>query len=202
MTDTDNKLRALVANLTPNNTNTTTISAPATIDAIEDEDGDLSTPTVYSKTIEDIDDLTKPITGVQFQRTLNNTDFLVLSDLSEGKGLTTIANQHSVSESYIKKLMRSDAGNNFLQTQSKQKSELALALTTTAVANGVNKYVEMVDELFEKGNTSLGLNYLFGKMSLMEVQAMLHKQQEVATPDETDSLKNLFLNIAVGNRNG
>ena len=187
MSEAEDKLKALVLGL-----------APTAADSTNTASGDLQEePSKSIVTIEDIDDLTKPKKMATYQRVLSNLDYLILSGLSEGKGIDYLCETYSVSENFIKKLMRSDSGNAFLQEQSKIKAETALALTTTAVANGVNKYVQMVDELFEKGNTSLGLNYLFGKLSLMEVQALLHKQQNDAVVDDTDGLKNLFLNIAV-----
>lgn len=149
-------------------------------------------------TIEDINDLTKPNKAKTYERNLTSTDFLLLNSLSEGKSIEQVSLENDVTENYIKKLMRSDAGSNFLKEQSTQKSELALSMSTATVSNGVTAYNKLINDLLEEGKTSLGLQYLFGKMSLMEVQAMLHKQQQGTVDlEDADGLKNLFVSIAV-----
>ena len=149
-------------------------------------------------TIEDINDLTKPNKAKTYERNLTSTDFLILNSLSEGKSIEQVSLENDVTENYLKKLMRSDAGSNFLKEQSTQKSELALSMSTATVSNGVTAYNKLINDLLEEGKTSLGLQYLFGKMSLMEVQAMLHKQQQGTVDlEDADGLKNLFVSIAV-----
>lgn len=135
------------------------------------------------------------ITSSSFSRVLTNTDYLILVDLSSGKGVDTLSDKYDVSKNYIKKLMRSKEGSELLKDQAKQKTEMALALSSSTVAEGLLRYQQYVDDLFAKGQTSLALSYLFGKQSLSEVQAALHKQMAGETPDATDGLTSLFSSL-------
>lgn len=145
---------------------------------------------IQETTIDDIDDLVSK----NFDRVLTNKDYLILVALDD-KGIEAISSEQNVSVNYIKRLMRSTVGSEFLKTQAKQKSELALSLASVSVAEGVLKYSELVNKLFNEGKTELALSYLFGKQSLSEVQSMLHKQQAEVPEDGTNEMKSLFTSL-------
>ena len=145
--------------------------------------------------LEDVSDLI--IKNERSEKILTNLDYLILSGISSGKSLPSLATTYNTTESYIKKAMRSDSGSKFLKEQAKQKADLALSLSTTTVYEGVLKYQELIADLFNKKQDSLALSYLFGKQSLMEVQAGLHKQQANVEEGNSKDLLNLFASIAV-----
>lgn len=132
-----------------------------------------------------------------YNRMLTNQDYLILNEIAGGKGLENIAGRYDVSQSYIKKVMRSTQGAEFLKEQSRQKSELALAISTTTVAEGLLKYQQLIDDLFKKGQNELALSYLFGKQSFSEVQASLHKQLSEEDNTDKNALSNLFATLMV-----
>lgn len=140
--------------------------------------------------ISDIDDLV----AKNFDRILTNKDYLILVGLDD-KGIESVAAEHGVSINYIKKLMRSNVGNDFLKAQAKQKSEIALSIASVSVAEGIMKYSQLVNDLFAKGETQLALSYLFGKQSLSEVQNTLHKQQAETPNDDNNEIKSLFTSL-------
>ena len=141
-------------------------------------------------TMDDISDLVSK----NFDRVLTNSDYLILVALDD-KGIESVSAEHNVSVNYIKKLMRSNVGNEFLKSQAKQKSELALSIASVSVAEGVMKYSELVNKLFAEGKTELALSYLFGKQSLSEVQNTLHKQQAEIPEDGSNEMKSLFTSL-------
>lgn len=145
-------------------------------------------------TDEDISDLISK----NYDRVLSNQDYLILVEL-DTKSIDVVALEYNVSVTYIKKLMRSNVGSEFLKQQAKQKSETALAIASISVAEGVMQYKKMIDDLFATGQTNLALSFLFGKASLAEVQNMLHKQQAEVVPDETNAMSNLFKNLLSDN---
>ena len=94
--------------------------------------------------------------------------------------------------------MRSADGSEFLKEQAKAKAEMSLVVSTNMVNAGIQLWQNHIGELMQKGQTELVLYNLFGKSSLSEVQAGLHKQQSAVPDDNGNSLLNLFASISVG----
>lgn len=157
----------------------------------------IETEVILDSELDIIDDLVSK----NFDRILTNKDYLILVAL-DNKGIESVASEYNVSISYIKKLMRSIVGSEFLKLQAKQKSETALAIASISVAEGMLKYSQLVNNLFEKGQTELALSYLFGKQSLSEVQNMLHKQQAELPNEDTNELKSLYTDLLSSNIRG
>ena len=158
-----------------------------------DSSKDLTEPEceiVEEESEEDIEDL---ITK-NFDRVLTNKDYLILVGLNN-KSLEIVAQEHSVSVNYIKKLMRSNSGSEFLKTQAKQKMQTALDISSLTIARGVEEYHKMVSDMFARGDSALALNFIFGKASLLEAQNMLHKQQQGVTEDDGNAMKSLFSSL-------
>ena len=146
----------------------------------------------YETTLEDIQDIVQK----SFDRVLTTNDYLMLVAL-DSKSLEAVAVEFDVTPNYIKKLMRSNTGSEFLKDQAKQKSEYALSIATTTVAEGILHYQAMVNNLFKQGKTELALSYLFGKASLHETQQALHKQLTNQVEESDDGLKSLFSSLLV-----
>ena len=143
----------------------------------------------------DIEDITSKSKSIK----LSTLDYQILVTLSNGfKTEEAIAEDYQVSRNYIKKLMRSEDGSEFLQEQAKQKSDAALALTTNMVHNGMQIYQEYIADLLSKNKTAEALYHLFGKQSVVDVQNILHKQQVGVIEDDSKGLIQLFQNISVG----
>ena len=141
-------------------------------------------------TIEDIDDLVSN----NFDRILTNKDYLILNGMNN-KSIDVVANENGVSINYVKKLMRSSSGSEFLKNNAKQRMQTAMDVASLSVAQGVFEYQKMINNLFEKSETNLALSFLFGKMSLLEVQNMLYKQQENKEQDDSGAMKSLFTSL-------
>ena len=172
--DLDNKLIALTAEL------------------IDDEEQEEQKPNKSAKLkAEDITDIVEK----KFDRILSSTDYLILVDLGNNSGVEDLAEKYEVSQNYIKQLIRSKDGVEFLKVQAQKKAEISLAISTATVAEGVLKYKALIDECFNNNQEQLGLSYLFGKLSFMEVQQMLSKNQPVE--EEKDGLKELFSGLMV-----
>lgn len=141
--------------------------------------------------IDDIDDLVNK----NFDRVLTNKDYLILVGL-DNKSIDVVASEHNVSLNYVKKLMRSGSGSDFLKTQAKQKMQTALDISSLTVARGVEEYQKMINNLFEKSQPELALSFMFGKLSMLEVQNMLFKQQQSSTEtDDGNAIKSLFSSL-------
>ena len=112
-------------------------------------------------------------------------------------GEDKVAEEFGVTKGYIRKLMRSADGSEFLKEQAKQKAEMSLAMSTSLVNEGLNLWKNHIGELMAKGQTELVLYNLFGKLSLSEVQSNLHKQQSAVPEDNGNGLMNLFASITV-----
>ena len=173
--DLDNKLIALTAEL---------------IDDDEEIEEQKPNKSVKLKA-EDITDIVEK----KFDRILSSTDYLILVDLGNNSGVEDLAEKYEVSQNYIKQLIRSKDGVEFLKVQAQKKAEISLAISTATVADGVLKYKALIDECFNNNQEQLGLSYLFGKLSFMEVQQMLSKNQPVE--EEKDGLKELFSGLMV-----
>ena len=140
--------------------------------------------------IDDIDDLVSK----NFDRVLTNKDYLILVGL-DNKSIDVVASEHNVSLNYVKKLMRSGSGSDFLKTQAKQKMQTALDISSLTIARGVEEYHKMVSDMFARGDSALALNFIFGKASLLEAQNMLFKQAQGVEPDDGNAMKSLFSSL-------
>ena len=152
---------------------------------------------VEETTIDDIEDLVTK----NFDRVLTNKDYLILVGL-DTKGIDSVASEHGVSVNYIKKLMRSSVGNEFLKAQAKMKTEQALSISSLTVANGVLEYQKMIAGLFEKQETALALSYLFGRSSMLDVMESLNKQQQGVVEDDSQQMRSLFSSLLSDNVKG
>lgn len=167
----------------------------SSVPAIVDEEKEDIVKVELPLQVSDIDDIISKGSG----KLLSNLDYQILVTLSNGfKSEETIAEEYQVSKNYIKKLIRSPDGSEFLQEQAKQKADLSLSMTTNMVNNGLVVYQEYLQDLFAKGRTTEALYHLFGKQSIVEVQNMLHKQQANVVEDNDNGLMNLFKTISVG----
>ena len=113
-------------------------------------------------------------------------------------GEDKVAEEFGVTKGYIRKLMRSADGSEFLKEQAKQKAEMSLAVSTNMVNAGIQLWQNHIGELMQKGQTEMALFHLFGKSSLSDIQASIHKQQSATPEDNGNSLLNLFASISVG----
>lgn len=143
--------------------------------------------------LDEIEDLTN-----RSSKILSNLDYQILVAMTGIVGEDKVAEEFGVTKGYIRKLMRSADGSEFLKEQAKQKAEMSLAMSTSLVNEGLNLWKNHIGELMAKGQTELVLYNLFGKLSLSEVQANLHKQQSAVPEDNGNSLINLFASISVG----
>ena len=141
-------------------------------------------------TIEDIDDLVSN----NFDRILTNKDYLILNGMNN-KSIDVVANENGVSINYVKKLMRSSSGSEFLKNNAKQRMQTAMDISSLAVAEGVLHYQKYVNDLFARGEINLGISFLFGKSSLLEIQNQLHKQQQGVVEDDSGAMKSLFTSL-------
>ena len=143
--------------------------------------------------LDEIEDLTN-----RSSKILSNLDYQILVAMTGIVGEDKVAEEFGVTKGYIRKLMRSADGIEFLKEQAKQKAEMSLAMSTSLVNEGLSLWKNHIGELMAKGQTELVLYNLFGKQSLSEVQAGLHKQQSAVPEDNGNSLLNLFASISVG----
>lgn len=147
--------------------------------------------------LDEIDDLTN-----RSSKILSNLDYQILVAMTGIVGEDKVAEEFGVTKGYIRKLMRSADGSEFLKEQAKQKAEMSLAVSTSMVNAGIQLWQNHIGELMQKGQTELVLYNLFGKQSLHEVQAGLHKQQSSVPEDNGNSLLNLFASISVNSGGG
>ena len=145
----------------------------------------------------EIEDLTN-----RSSKILSNLDYQILVAMTGIVGEDKVAEEFGVTKGYIRKLMRSADGSEFLKEQAKAKAEMSLAVSTNMVNAGIQLWQNHIGELMQKGQTELVLYNLFGKQSLSEVQAGLHKQQSAVPEDNGNSLLNLFASISVNNGGG
>ena len=143
--------------------------------------------------LDEIEDLTN-----RSSKILSNLDYQILVAMTGIVGEDKVAEEFGVTKGYIRKLMRSADGSEFLKEQAKQKAEMSLAISTNMLHEGLNIWQNHIGELLAKGQTELVLYNLFGKLSLSEVQSGLHKQQSAVPEDNGNSLINLFASISVG----
>ena len=143
--------------------------------------------------LDEIEDLTN-----RSSKILSNLDYQILVAMTGIVGEDKVAEEFGVTKGYIRKLMRSADGSEFLKEQAKQKAEMSLSMSTSLVNEGLNLWKNHIGELMSKGQTELVLYNLFGKLSLSEVQSNLHKQQSAVPEDNGNSLINLFASISVG----
>ena len=143
--------------------------------------------------LDEIDDLTN-----RSSKILSNLDYQILVAMTGIVGEDKVAEEFGVTKGYIRKLMRSADGSEFLKEQAKVKAEMSLAVSTNMLHEGLQLWQNHIGELLQKGQTELVLYNLFGKSSLSEVQGMLHKQQSAVPEDNGNSLLNLFASISVG----
>lgn len=143
--------------------------------------------------LDEIEDLTN-----RSSKILSNLDYQILVAMTGIVGEDKVAEEFGVTKGYIRKLMRSADGSEFLKEQAKAKAEMSLAISTNMLHEGLNIWQNHIGELLQKGQTELVLYNLFGKQSLSEVQANLHKQQSAVPEDNGNSLINLFASISVG----
>ena len=97
--------------------------------------------------------------------------------------------------------MRSADGSEFLKEQAKAKAEMSLNMSTLIMSNGLALWQQHIGGLLAKGQVEIALAHIFGKMSLSEVQNMLHKQQSSTPEDNGNGLMNLFASITVNGGN-
>ena len=79
---------------------------------------------------------------------------------------------------------------------------MSLAVSTNMVNAGIQLWQNHIGELMQKGQTELVLYNLFGKASLHEVQAGLHKQQASIPTEDNNGLMQLFQSISVNTGGG
>lgn len=144
--------------------------------------------------LDEIEDLTN-----RSSKILSNLDYQILVAMTGIVGEDKVAEEFGVTKGYIRKLMRSADGSEFLKEQAKAKAEMSLNMSTALVSEGLNLWKSHIGDLLAKGQTELVLYNLFGKSSLSEVQGMLHKQQSAVPEDNGNSLLNLFASISVNN---
>lgn len=147
--------------------------------------------------LDEIEDLTN-----RSSKILSNLDYQILVAMTGIVGEDKVAEEFGVTKGYIRKLMRSADGSEFLKEQAKQKAEMSLAVSTNMVNAGIQLWQNHIGELMQKGQTELVLYNLFGKASLHEVQAGLHKQQSAVPEDNGNGLMQLFQSISVNTGGG
>ena len=135
-------------------------------------------------------------------KNLTNLDYQILVAMSGINSEDNVAEEYGVTKGYIRKLLRSPEGNDFMKEQAKQKAEMSLAVSTNIVAEGLTLYKSHIEGLLQKGQVENALMCIFGRQSLSEVQGQLHKQQSSVPEDNGNSLLNLFASISVNNGGG
>ena len=145
--------------------------------------------------LDEIEDLTN-----RSSKILSNLDYQILVAMTGIVGEDKVAEEFGVTKGYIRKLMRSADGSEFLKEQAKAKAEMSLAVSTSMVNAGIQLWQNHIGELMQKGQTELVLYNLFGKQSLSEVQAGLHKQQASIPTEDNNGLMQLFTSITIGGK--
>lgn len=143
--------------------------------------------------LDEIEDLT-----TRSSKILSNLDYQILVAMTGIVGEDKVAEEFGVTKGYIRKLMRSADGSEFMKEQAKVKAEMSLSVSTNMLHEGLQLWQNHIGDLLAKGQTELVLYNLFGKSSLSEVQGMLAKQQSSVPEDNGNSLLNLFASISVG----
>ena len=147
--------------------------------------------------LDEIEDLTN-----RSSKILSNLDYQILVAMTGIVGEDKVAEEFGVTKGYIRKLMRSADGSEFLKEQAKAKAEMSLAVSTNMLHEGLQLWQNHIGELLQKGQTELVLYNLFGKSSLSEVQGMLHKQQSSVPEDNGNGLMQFFQSISVNTGGG
>ena len=145
--------------------------------------------------LDEIEDLTN-----RSSKILSNLDYQILVAMTGIVGEDKVAEEFGVTKGYIRKLMRSADGSEFLKEQAKAKAEMSLNMSTALVSEGLNLWKNHIGDLLAKGQTELVLYNLFGKASLHEVQASLHKRQASIPTEDNNGLMQLFTSITIGGK--
>ena len=146
--------------------------------------------------LDEIEDLTN-----RSSKILSNLDYQILVAMTGIVGEDKVAEEFGVTKGYIRKLMRSADGSEFMKEQAKVKAEMSLNMSTLIMSNGLALWQQHIGGLLAKGQVEIALAHIFGKMSLSEVQNMLHKQQSSTPEDNGNGLMNLFASITVNGGN-
>ena len=142
--------------------------------------------------LDEIEDLTN-----RSSKILSNLDYQILVAMTGIVGEDKVAEEFGVTKGYIRKLMRSADGSEFMKEQAKAKAEMSLAVSTNMLHEGLQLWQNHIGELLQKGQTEMALFHLFGKSSLSDIQASIHKQQSATPEDNGNGLMQLFQSISV-----
>ena len=143
--------------------------------------------------LSDIEDVSKNI-----RHQITDSDYLILADYTNGKTLEYLSSRYSVSKIYINKLLRSEAGRDFVDTLNTHKAKMATDRATALVAEGMERQAALINNMFDKGEDSRALVSLFGGLSMIEVLEKLKKLQAGGEDAAgNNNLLNFFGDISV-----
>ena len=159
------------------------------------DDPDRNSPEVVEESLQlsDIEDVSKNI-----RHQITDSDYLILTEYTNGKPLEYLCSRHYVSKIYINKLLRSERGREFVDTLNDHKAKMATDRATSLVAEGMERQASLINNLFERGEDARALVSLFVGLSMIEVLEKLKKLQAGGADSAgTNNLLNFFGDISV-----